>query len=64
MYDLTMYNVQWIVKIGCKGTKKIPHVQVFVGFFCYLSVVFNDLYRRDIQADGKPLLHAGEIFVG
>lgn len=30
----------------------------------WVSIVFNDLYGRDIQADGKPLLHTGKVFVG
>ena len=29
-----------------------------------VSIVFNDLYGRDIQADGKPLLHTGKVFLG
>jgi len=29
MYDLTMYNVQLIVTIECKDTKKIRTMQVF-----------------------------------
>ena len=32
MYDLTMYNVPLIIKIGCKGTKKSPNMQIFVRF--------------------------------
>jgi hypothetical protein len=45
MYDLTMYDVQLIVKIGCKITKKIPHMQVFVGFFGLegMILLFNRL---------------------
>lgn len=30
----------------------------------WVSIVFNDLYGRDIQADGQPLLHTGKVFVG
>ena len=44
MYDLTMYDVQLIVEIGCKITKKIRITQVlsykfliFANKFAYLA---------------------------
>ena len=43
---------------GCHPFTKLVYCHGWV------SVVFYDLYGRDIQADGKPLLHTGEIFVG
>ena len=56
MYDLTMYNVPLIIEIECKITKKIPHMQVFVGFFGLegMILLFYHLnhFRRDTSDDG------------
>ena len=49
MYDLTMYDVQLIVEIGCKITKKIPHAQVCVGFFCCFIGMDSDSLVLFIQ---------------
>ena len=39
-------------------------ISTFLDVYGWVSVVFYNLYGRNIQTDGKPLLHTREIFVG
>ena len=60
-----------VLSIRCRKRAKVksqaqknPTYASFCGIFLLFISCFNDLYGRDIQADGKPLLHTRKVFVG
>ena len=61
MYDLTMYDVRFVVKIDRKITKKIAHMQAFGYFFAKSSCTKSCFLQINLHNSKKNRTFATEF---